>query len=191
MKERIVEIIHTSADALLQMSDPLADQLTCASGILVAGLLRGAKVFTWGSGLSAALAQSCSYLLHANHWRQRPPFPAICLNTDTTLLSRHDTTSAVCDQLTAFAQPGDILITFSCGDNPENLAAVVRTAHQRELTVVAFCCPEDDFTLNALGSDDCAITPFTASPIAAIHTLMLASVVLCDTVEQQLFGADS
>lgn len=190
MKERIVETIHASADTLLQMSDSLADQLHCASGVLVEGLLRGARVFTWGSGLSASLSQSCSYLLHTSHLRARPPFPAICLNTDTGLLSRPGNVSALDDQLTALAHPGDLLITFCCGDNPESLGATIRAAHRRDLTVIAFCCPGDDYILNALGGGDCAVTPFTASPVAAIHILMLASVALCDAVEQQLFGAD-
>lgn len=190
MKDRIVDTIHTGADALLQMSDSLADQLLFASDMLVERLLQGAKIFTWGGGLNASLAQACSHLLHIGHLRARPPFPALCLNTDTSLLSGPDSSIVVENQLTALAQAGDVLITFCSGDNPEGLAAAIAFAHQCGLTVVAFCCPTDDHILNALSGNDCAVTPFTHSRVAVIHTLMLAAVTLCDTVEQQLFGAD-
>ncbi len=191
MKERVLETIHGSADALLQMSDPLAEQIAVASDILAQGLLRGGRVFTWGSGLCASLAQTCSFLLHTGQQRQRPPFPAICLATDTGLLSRHRDTSALTDQLSALSQPGDILITFCIGDNPLHLADAIEAAHQRDIVVIAFCCPGDDSILNVLGGSDCAVTPFTASPLVATHTLVLAVTTLCDTVEQQLFGVDS
>lgn len=190
MKDRIVETIHTGADALLQMSDSLADQLQYASAMLVEHLLQGAKIFTWGGGLSASLAQACGYLLHTGH-RARPPFPALCLNTDTSLLSSSSNATALESQLIALAQPGDVLITFCNGDNPASLADAIAGAHQRGLSVIAFCCPGDDHVLNALSGNDCAVTPFTHNPVAVIHTLMLATVTLCDTVEQHLFGADS
>lgn len=191
MKNRIVETIHTGADALLQMSDALADQLQHASEMLVGRLLQGAKIFTWGAGLNASLAQMCSHLLHTGHLRDRPPFPALCLNTDTSLLSGTGNMTPLEAQLTALAQPNDLLITFCSGDNPESLATGIACAHQRGLNVMAFCGPEDDHILNALSGSDCAVTPFTHSPAAIIHTLMLATVTLCDTVEQQLFGADT
>lgn len=190
MKDRIVETIHTGADALLQMSDSLADQLQCASEMLVDRLLQGARIFTWGGGLNASLAQVCSHLLHTGHLRDRPPFPALCLNTDTSLLSGAGSSTALEAQLTALAQPSDVLITFCSGDNPESLAEAIACAHQRGLNVIAFCCPGDDHVLNALSGSDCAVTPFTHSPVVILHTLMLATVTLCDTVEQQLFGAD-
>jgi len=188
VKGQIEASINASADALLQMSDSLAEQLQQATDVLVETLLRGGRLFTWGRGLSASLAQACSFLLHTDPLRNRPPFPAICLNTDMALMSQASNEAILEHQLMALAQPGDILITFSNGDNRRGLANAIRTAHARELTVVAFCFPQDELILDALSSRDSAITPFTDNGVIAAHTLMLALLLLCDTVEQQLFG---
>lgn len=187
MKYRIANTLQNSADALAQMSTPLAEQIHRASEVLVEALLRGARIFTWGTGLNSSPAQACAHLLHTTQQRERPPFPAICLSSDVSLMSLDSTEIVLKNQLAALAQPGDILIAFCQGDGPPT-ARALQSAHQRDLTVIAFCCPQDEEILNVLNSTDCAVMPFTDNAIIAIHTQMLALVVLCDTVEQQLFG---
>lgn len=174
------------ASALADMQ-ATAPALAEAVALLVRTLRAGGKVLLAGNGGSAAQAQHFAAELVGRFKRERSPYAALAITTDTSILTAVANDYGYDDifvrQVLALGCPGDVLIALSTSGESENLVRAAEAAHTREMTVVALtggrpCRLERaaDLTLRAPAEDS-----------AAVQELHLVIVhLLCDLVEAAL-----
>jgi phosphoheptose isomerase len=97
--------------------------------------IKGGKLLICGCGGSASQSQHMATEFMGRFEKDRPPLPAISLNTDTSFLTAwsndYDFRGVFQRQIEALGQPGDILIAFSTsGKSKVVLGAIIQAKHQ-------------------------------------------------------------
>ena len=153
-------------------AEHLPDALLNAGDRLLAALLEGGRVFVFGDGHHAWLAQLFSARLLQGHSTERPPLPALALSTTDTEA-----------QLRALCQRHDMLVMIGDGPLAASLASIAR---DRDAGLVLLS-PEPPAGF-ATGDNDCLVPVPSSSPSRWQEITLLALHTLCDHIEQQLFG---
>jgi D-sedoheptulose 7-phosphate isomerase len=160
---------------------------------IAAAFRDGHKLLLCGNGGSAADCQhmATEFVSRLTKERDRRALPAIALTTDTSFLTAFANDSGFDDvfarQIEAFGQPGDVLIAISTSGNSVNVVRAVEKA--KGLSVV---------TIGLLGEGG-ALTGLVDWPIVVPsrdtqriqETLLPIEHILCDLVEDELFGSDA
>lgn len=161
--------------------------LARAATTLVQGLRAGHKVLVAGNGGSAAEAQHFAAELVGRFKREREPYAAIALTTDTSILTAiandYGYEEVFARQLAAFGAEGDLFVGFSTSGESANLMRAFRVARQRGLTTIA-----------VVGARPCSMARMAditlAMPLtdtATVQELHMATThLLCDVVEREL-----
>jgi D-sedoheptulose 7-phosphate isomerase len=150
----------------------------------------GNKLLIMGNGGSAADAQHFAGEIVSRFRMERPALPAIALSTDTSIITAigndYGFERIFSRQVEALAVPGDAVIGISTSGNSPNVQKALEVARQAGCT-----------TIGLLGKDGGSIKPLCDIPliipsndtprvqeghITVIH-------ILCDLIEQGLFGA--
>jgi D-sedoheptulose 7-phosphate isomerase len=117
------------------------DQVDRVGDILVRALANGKKVLSCGNGGSAADALHLTEELVGRYKGKRRALPAICLVSDSTLLTCISNDfgfeHAFSRQMEALANPGDVAVFFSTSGNSRNLIAALEAARSKGATTVA------------------------------------------------------
>ena len=192
MEQRVVDFFNANIENTLTQGESLMAPLIESSGLIVEALLAGVRVFTCGNGLSAAQAASFSYILLNQFRIERPGFASFCLSADTLtttgLTEQANFAEIYRRQLRALAQEGDLLVLFSANSNASNLIQAVQTAHDRQMTVIAFTGSEDNNISALLTGADVEIQVEHGDPYLVHNMHLLSQFCLCDLIEYQLFG---
>jgi D-sedoheptulose 7-phosphate isomerase len=164
-----------------------AGDLAEAAPLLVSALRNGYKVLTAGNGGSAAEAQHFAAELVGRFKRERAPFAALALTTDTSILTAIANDYGYADvfarQVDGLGRPGDLLLAFSTSGESENLVRAARAGHAQHMTVVAVT-GERASRLGQL-ADVTVRMPVTDTATAQeLH--MAVTHILCDIVESEL-----
>lgn len=166
-------------------------QIAGGAARIAAAFRDGHKLLLCGNGGSAADCQhmATEFVSRLTKQRDRRALPAIALTTDTSFLTAFANDSGFDDvfarQVEAFGQPGDVLIAISTSGNSVNVLRAVEKA--KRLSVV---------TVGLLGEGG-ALTGLVDWPIVVPsrdtqrvqETLLPIEHILCDLVEDELFGA--
>lgn len=157
-------------------------------GNTIANCLRGGhRVYTCGNGGSAAHAQHLAAELVGRFRKPRPPFTAIALCADssvmTALANDFSFEEVFARQVMAHGQPEDLLVVFSTSGKSPNC---IRAA-QAAAAIGTFCCALTGARPNRLVD----VTPFTLQVpstdpqrIQEMHHLIIH--LLCGHVEAML-----
>lgn len=121
-------------------------------------LLNGNKILICGNGGSAADAQHFAAELLCRFEKERPGFPAIALNADTSILTAwsndYSFETVFERQVETLGKPGDLLVAISTSGNSVNIIRAVEKA--RKLGI---------FTIGLLGRDGGKVKNLVELPI--------------------------
>jgi len=192
MEQRVIELFNQSIEAKMSAGEALVYPIVGSASLLVEALLAEGRIFTCGNGLSSAHASTLAYLLLNQYRIERPGFAAQCLSSDaltaTGLGQQSNLAEIYSRQLRALSRPGDILVLFSASSNASNLVQATLTAHDREMTVIAFTGPGDSNISALLTGDDIEIRVESGDPYRIQEIQLLSLFTLCELIELNLFG---
>jgi D-sedoheptulose 7-phosphate isomerase len=175
------------AATALRVAEELGPDLDRASEMVRETVRRGGTLFFCGNGGSAADAQHLATEYVVRYVRDRRPYPAVALTTDTSLL-----TAAANDlgfervfsrQVEALAKAGDLLIIHSTSGNSPNLLRAAEAARAKRVAVLALTA-RGGGELSAL-ADHAVIVPTQRTDRAQELHLCIQHII-CDLVERDL-----
>ena len=127
LEQRLQQQFFECADLQYQAAETLGRPLSDALLALHAGITGGGRVLVVGLGPAAVLAPYFADLLVGGLERQRPPLAALALAE-----------GRAAQQIQALGQPGDVLLLVDgSADDSSEAAAVVASAHGKDMSVVA------------------------------------------------------
>ncbi len=155
---------------------------------LAAALRAGGKLLLCGNGGSAADAQHMAGELAHRFLRDRAPFAAVALTTDTSILTAvgNDTDFAFVfeKQVLALGRPGDWLVGFSTSGGAANVCRAFEAARSHGLQTLAIV-GGDGGRLAGLADRTLCVACTKATPrIQEGHQLLLH--LLCERIEEEL-----
>lgn len=187
MTERFAAALRDLAATALRVAEELGPDLDHACEMVRDAVRRGGTLFFCGNGGSAADAQHLAAEYVVRYVRDRRPYPAIALTTDTSLL-----TAAANDlgferifsrQVEALATPEDLLIIHSTSGNSPNLLRAAEAARAKRVAVLALTA-RGGGALAAL-ADHAVIIPTQRTDRAQELHLCIQHII-CDLVERDL-----
>lgn len=181
---------HDLEDALVGLERE-AGVLVRVAALIVASLRAGGKVLIAGNGGSAAEAQHFAAELVGRFRRERAPYAALALTTDsatvTAVSNDYGFHAVFARQVEGLGRAGDVLLAFSTSGESENLLAAAESARRAGLVTVAVTGGRPsrlerlaDLTVRVPGRD----TPV----VQEVH--MIVTHLLCDLVETELAGGE-
>lgn len=186
-----------AADALAVLHEVVSDlrqPLERVAEDMARRLAAGGKLLICGNGGSAADAQHVAGELVNRFLRDRRPYAAVALSTDTSVLTSiaNDVSydEVFARQVRALGRPGDALLVLSTsGASPNILRAVEEARSVGGIRVVAFAGAAGS-PLVRLADEALCIRSAAGTPrIQEGHLLLLHA--LCERIEERLADADN
>lgn len=167
-----------------------AETLANVAARLVTALRRGNKALVAGNGGSAAEAQHFAAELVGRFKRERIPYAAIALTTDTSGLTAiandYGYEEVFARQVLGLGRPGDVFLAFSTSGESENLIRAARICRERDIAVVALTGARANRLARL--ADLAIAAPVTDTALAQeLHMVMTH--LLCGAVETELARA--
>ena len=192
LQDRIIKHFSDSIQAKQDTLSSLTELIEFASQKMVESLISDKKILTCGNGGSAGDAQHFSSEMLNRFERERPALPAIALTTDTLTLTSiandYHFDEVFSKQIRALGQAEDILLVFTTSGNSGNIISAVKTAHDKEITVIALTGKDGGSLASILNESDIELRVPSESTarIQEVHLLIIHC--FCDLIDQQLFG---
>jgi D-sedoheptulose 7-phosphate isomerase len=188
--DTIMHALHgrqLTLDAALHHLVTQGHVLTEVALLLVETLRTGHKVLVAGNGGSAAEAQHFVAELVGRFKRDRAPYAAISLTTDTSVLTAvandYGFQEVFARQVDALGQPDDLLLVFSTSGESENVVRAALTG-QRSLMKVVAITGEQPSRLERLADKTIHVLGNEAATVQELH--MVITHILCEVAEAQL-----
>jgi phosphoheptose isomerase len=148
MNNDVEALTRNHIDGLAGTLDGLRRQsttLACWGAVLAERLGTGQRLLAAGNGGSAAEAQHLTAELVGRFDRDRRPFSAIALHTDTSTMTAigndYGYDEVFARQVVAHARPGDVVMLLSTSGCSRNLLLAAAAAHDVGATVWAITGP--------------------------------------------------
>ena len=158
-----------------------------AADLIEQCLRAGNKLLVCGNGGSAADAAHFATELVVRFARDRRAYPAICLASDGGLVTAagndYGFDEIFSRQVTAFGQPGDVLICLTTSGKSKNVVRALEEAKARKLKSIAFLGRDGGSTFG-MADIDLLVRSDSTARIQEAHQLLLH--VLCETIESHL-----
>ncbi|WP_127479589.1 D-sedoheptulose-7-phosphate isomerase [Nocardioides pantholopis] len=154
---------------------------------LAAVLSRGGRLLAAGNGGSAAQAQHLTAELVGRYRKDRAPFSAICLSSETSSLT------AICNdypaeelfarQVEAHGRPGDVLVLMSTSGRSPNLVAAAERGRRSGLQVWALTGPAPNPLADA-ATRACSVDARYTATVQELHLVALH--LVCASFDREL-----
>lgn len=180
------------AEGHLDVAHEVLTRLRPAIGAVAMGMVerlrQGGKVLVCGNGGSAADAQHFAAELVNRFQRERRPFAALALTTDTSVLTSiandYEFDHIFSKQVEALGRPGDGLLAISTSGNAANVCRAVEAAKTAGLWTVALCGGKGG-ELAALADEVlCIACSGVTARIQEGHIMIIHA--LCELIEEAL-----
>jgi D-sedoheptulose 7-phosphate isomerase len=187
MHQRVHESIAVKR-SLLELA--LVGAVARLSSEVVAAVRAGRKVILFGNGGSAADATHIAAEFVGRFAFDRDPMPALSLSDNVSALTAigndyaYDLTFA--RQLRALGSAGDVAIGLSTSGSSPNVLNALRVAREKQIFSAAFTGAKGQ-GMAALA--DVAVVIPSASTARIQEGYMLCAHIMCEVVEQTLFGS--
>ncbi|HEY3347363.1 MAG TPA: D-sedoheptulose 7-phosphate isomerase [Nitrospirota bacterium] len=192
MKDQIIKIFETSAKVKQEFARENAELVQEVVELIASTFTRGNKLLLFGNGGSAADASHIAGEFVNRFLLERPPLPAIALNTDiavlTSISNDYHYNEIFAKQLKALGQEGDLAIGISTSGTSPNVVKAFEAAKDMGITTVAFTGNKDRGGKLAAIADYAFVVPSTETPRIQETHITLAHTI-CQLVDEQLFGS--
>ena len=191
MKENIRSIIQASIDCKIALSEneELISIIERAVEIITKAFRQGNKILFCGNGGSAADAQHLAAEFTGRFYKDRQALPAEALHVNTSYLTSvandYGFDEVYSRMINGIGKKGDILVALSTSGNSANILNAVKTAKEKEMTVIGFTGQSGgemkdacDLLLNVSSTDTPRIQ----------ETHILAGHIICQLVESAYFS---
>ena len=187
IKDQIKKSYETKQD--IYKNEELLNKIVQVSELCVE-LYRGQnKTILAGNGGSAADAQHIAAELVGRYGFDRPSIPSLALTTDTSNLTAigndYGYDQVFSRQLEGMGQSGDVFIGISTSGNSVNIIKAFEVAKKKNITTVALT--GRDGGEMAKMADIALVVPSNSTPRIQ-ETHILIGHILCDIIEQEIFG---
>jgi D-sedoheptulose 7-phosphate isomerase len=190
MADLIRPYIQRHVEMAQKVAESLGPQIQQVGQILIDAFAGGKKALTFGNGGSAADAQHLAEEMIGRFQRQRRPLPAISLTSDGTALTcianDYGFEDIFARQVTALANPGDVVIGLSTSGNSPNVLRALQAGKQKSAITVALLGRGGGKILGQ--ADHCLIVPHavTANEVQEMHVMIVH--LLCEIVDRWAAG---
>jgi phosphoheptose isomerase len=178
--------INDSVRTLQSLKD-LEPEVTRAADLIDQCLGAGNKLLVCGNGGSAADASHFVTELVVRFAKDRPALPAICLASDTGVLTAagndYGFDEIFARQVAAFGVPGDVLICLTTSGKSKNLIRALEEAKAHKLKTIALLGRDGGSTIG-IADVDLLVKSDSTARIQEAHQLLLH--VLCEIIEARL-----
>jgi len=192
VRRQIQQLFATSIAVKQQFLRDNLGPLQQAIGLVTAALRDGHKLLLFGNGGSAADAQHIAAEFVNRFKIERTPLPAIALTTDTSALTSiandYGYVQVFSKQVQALGRPGDVALAISTSGNAPNVLRAVAACRRNGVRTIALTGGGGG---KLAGAADLVLCVAGTSETARIQeTHILVGHVICELVDQQLFGAN-
>lgn len=145
---------------------------------------QGNKVLFFGNGGSASDAQHLAAEFVVRYYKDRRPYGAIALTTDSSILTAHsndyDFNTVFDRQIEALGKQGDIAIGLSTSGNSGNVINGIKTAKQQGIWTCAFTGLGGGELMHV--ADDCIAVPVSETARVQEGHILIGH-WLCETLD--------
>jgi D-sedoheptulose 7-phosphate isomerase len=186
IRRRVHESIAVKRNLL---ADHLVETLAVLAERVVECVRDGGKVILFGNGGSAADATHLAAEFVGRFAFDRDPMPALSLSDNisamTAIGNDYSYELTFARQLMALGKPGDVAIALSTSGSSRNVLRGIRAAHERGMFTAAFT--------GVMGAElsemsDLSLVVPSRSTARIQEGYMLYAHIMCELVEQELFG---
>lgn len=189
MKESIIKIFEDSAQTKVRFARENADKIAEVVQLIAQTFREGKKVILFGNGGSATDASHIAAEFVNRFLMERPPLPAIALNTDVAVLTSisndYDYVQVFSKQLAALGHEGDVVIAISTSGNSPNVLKAVEMAKKNGIKTVALTGGTGGKLAQV--ADYAFVVPTKHTPRIQETHITLGH-TLCQMVDEELFG---
>ena len=187
IRQRVHESIAVKRSLL---GNALVDAIARLSDQVVESVRAGGKVILFGNGGSAADATHLAAEFVGRFAFDRDPMPALSLSDNVSAVTAigndyaYDLTFA--RQVKALGSPEDVAIGLSTSGSSPNVLNAMRAAREKQMFTAAFTGVKG---AEMAGLSDLAVVIPSASTARIQEGYMLCAHIMCEVVEQTLFGS--
>ncbi|NVJ62586.1 MAG: SIS domain-containing protein [Gammaproteobacteria bacterium] len=192
MTSQVKNAITESIQIKIEAADTLPEYIERAGELMVQCLIDGGKILTCGNGSCAATASQFSSILLDRLARERPSLPAINLVADPIILSSMANNGRFEDvfarQVRALGTAKDILLVYSSKGQSKSIIKAIESALSRDMLIIAMTGADGGSVAGLVSGHDVEIRVPANSTARICEVHMLITHVLCDYIDNSLFG---
>jgi D-sedoheptulose 7-phosphate isomerase len=189
MKEAVIKIFEEGARVKIAFAKENADRIVEVVHLIARTFREGHKVILFGNGGSATDASHIAAEFVNRFLIDRPPLPAIALNTDIAVLTSISNDfgfdQIFSKQLSALGHEGDVVIGISTSGNSPNVIKALDVAKKNGMKTIVLTGGTGGKMVNI--ADYTFVVPSRHTPHIQETHITLGH-ILCQLVDEELFG---
>lgn len=189
MSDAILEIVNQAKQSLDDFTVDFANQIADLVILITDAYKANRKVIFMGNGGSAADSQHLATELVGRFLKERAALEALALNTNTSLITAlgndYGFEHTFRRQIEAVAHEGDVVIGISTSGDSPNVLEALAEAKRRGCHTVGLTGGTGGRMKEIV--DMCVCAPSGSPPRIQENHILIGHIV-CELVEQQLFG---
>jgi len=190
--EKIISLFHNSIEVRASYGEQLAYQLAGAGELIANTFVNDGRILLCGHASAAITAQHFATALLNQGSRERPGLPAQLLDSNAAALAAigqsYSASEIFSRQIRALGQEGDLLVMYATTGSSQSLINAVQVAHEKNMRIIFFSGNDGGNAVQLLDANDVEIRVPVASEFLIHEMHLLMSFILCDLIDDYLFG---